>query len=764
MWPHKSGLGVRLSYGVSGNPNVDIESVRSASAITNDELQPKITFPRKEGGIDDDQYLNEVSYKPLLKRPLNHSVGELYKSSTSNISNGFDDDGNFASTSVPYKIISSLGLETKAIESSMAYDPGFGDIVQTFKIKPQSSNELLNGLAHVTGEGLSVLSLSIGAQDGDSIKLSKAYEVDFLDQIRQVELGENEENDMLVILVRTRVKVYVTTCMLTRYSSTSKSVPHFKLSIVKEISSQKLNQSTFADVAVCAADIRRFAAVDIDGNLSAWIINKKYDKVSRLTSNDLQLPITDAKNLSHWLRLVWLPNSNSILLSTRTKIIQYSFDTTTQKVLITSNTWSRIRDVKCEGNMIFYLTSKELIWLRCGAEIERLLSWKHFLNDNDPSLKLAVYHKENSYLLFVYSQASPVVFVYSFGYENGMPCNLRDPYMVQRSNAAPLKQLIPGHIDASDDIYILELSATLHLQQRRFQFGPLVQKPKPKEEIEVSEKRTKHKHKHHHHLKKLHALLEHSALTENNEASVETIQKYASRLGESLETDSQNQNLPSGFYSLLDVDRRAPLGISDIDELDDMIAELENSPLTENISIKSFINNSIIQRNGFLKVPQAQTHIVDIHRLLQEVYGESSTADAITNSAIVLGLSLIKCQAQTSHFESQYEEQKAASEKHIQEILNEWDTSTSSQVEHQSGSQSHHATQSFPSLKSSQLEPMEPPRLSQSANSQPSGLSRNRLASQQRSQSRLGDTLRISSQRSSQGGSQPKRKKKKGGF
>lgn len=156
--------------------------------------------------------------------------------------------------------------------------------------------------------------------------------------------------------------------------------------------------------------------------------------------------------------------------------------------------------------------------------------------------------------------------------------------------------------------------------------------------------------------------------------------------------------------------------------------------------------------------------------MLEEVFGKCNAKRSITNSAIVLGLSLIKCQAQTNRFESKFEEQKISSHEHIQEMLNEWDTTTSSQTDQQFDSQTYNKSQNVPPLKSSQMEPMEPPKLSQSNSSQLGGLSNSikgsgstQPASQQRSQSRLRDTLRISSQRSSQGGSQPKRKKK-GGF
>ncbi|KAI5970318.1 hypothetical protein CANMA_000671 [Candida margitis] len=757
MWPHKSGLGVRLGYGVFGNPNVEVESVTNTDTLSNDGLQPKINFPRKEGDAEESKYLCEVSYKDLIKKPLNHSVGEVYKSEDTSTSFR-SDEGYFATDSVPYKIISSFGLETKAMDSDVAYDPCFGDIVQTFQIKPKSQDALVHGLIHVTGEALSVLSLSIRLQDGVSIKLSHPYEVDFLDQIRQVEVGENEAHDRLIILVRTRVKVYATTCKLENYSTNSKSAPDFKLSIIKEIASQKLDQSTFANVAVCASDVRKFAMIDVNGNLTAWLINKKYDKVSRMGDHDVQIPIADASNLSHWLRLTWLSNLNSILLSTRTKIFQYDFVSMTQKVLVTSNTWSRIRDVQCVGDMIFSLTSKELIWLqRRGTEIERLLSWRHFLNDNDPSLKFSVLTRHNSYLVFLYSQANPLVLVYTLGFDHGRPSSLRDPYIVQRSNAVDLKQLVPLAMDDADNIIVIELSSSLHLRQRRLEFKPLAQPPSTLEGCSYSGENTTKNHKHkHNHLKKLHAVLVQSVLKEEDQGeSVAAIQKYASLLDATFETNAEKQKFSLGNYrSLLEIDYRVPLGISDLAELDDMIAEFENSPLTEDLSIRSFINTAIIQRNGFLDIPDAQTHIFNIHALLEQIFAKCNVAGSITNTSILLGLSLIKCQAQQNQFQSKYEAQKAASPAYVQEILDEWDTPAASQpVEQQPSSQLFDASQTVPLLKSSQIEPMAPPRLSQSSHSQFGGSSNfvkgsghSQPASQHRSQSRLGDTLRISSQ------------------
>lgn len=240
-------------------------------------------------------------------------------------------------------------------------------------------------------------------------------------------------------------------------------------------------------------------------------------------------------------------------------------------------------------------------------------------------------------------------------------------------------------------------------------------------------------------------------------------------MGAAFEADNQKQTFSSGSYhSLLEIDHHPPLNILDLGDLDDMISEFETSSLTEGINIKSFINNALIKRNEFLTIPQAQTHICDIHTLLQQVFGECNTTKSITNTSLVLGLSLIKCQDQGNQFQTKYNDQKSASNQSVQELLDEWDFSTTTQAHQQPVSQTHNASQTIPLLKSSQLEPMEPPKLSQSSNTQLGGLSGSSKgstkASQQRSHSRLADTLRISSQRSSQDGSQPKRKKKKGGF
>ncbi|RCK56265.1 hypothetical protein Cantr_05711 [Candida viswanathii] len=73
------------------------------------------------------------------------------------------------------------------------------------------------------------------------------------------------------------------------------------------------------------------------------------------------------------------------------------------------------KDFVVVGNYGFMLTSKELIWFSFADGMTRLLSWKHFLNDKDPSLKLEISGSE-VFTCFVYSQINPCIIVFTLGY------------------------------------------------------------------------------------------------------------------------------------------------------------------------------------------------------------------------------------------------------------------------------------------------------------------------------------------------------------
>ncbi|KAI5955055.1 hypothetical protein KGF54_001616 [Candida jiufengensis] len=766
MWPHKVGLGVRLSYGVDGNGILSIKSNNENNNNINDddnndnndcnEIEPIMDFPRLEPNTPNQYY--KSNSKKLLRNPLNYSTIDDQILTTSSK----DTRSLLTPNYIPHQILSSYGLESSAIESDFAYDPIFGDIIKAFTIT--NSTKEYNGLSYVTGSSLTVLNFAIffKGSSSASLKLSEPYEVDFLDNIRQVDI--KSDNKQLVILVRTNTKIYVLTCRLISDSKDSKASPNFDMSIIKEIISSKFGNSTFADVSICFKDIRKFAIVDILGNLAVWKINKNFTKVHKLNKDNLKMPIVSSQDLSNWMKINWLTNSgkskskttDQLLLSTRIKTFQCDMTNNTQTSLMTSNTWSRLRDVYILGENVFYLTSKEIIWFKYESQnsnisFERLLSWKHFLNDDDPSLKFSIFEIGKAFSIMIYSEISPTIIVYTFGFQIEKPFSLQDPYIIQ-GPARGLKQLVTIKDDIQN-VHLLELSSNLTLSGSILQYGTpagITTSPfhhttktlaKAATNIDKS-KSTK--------LKKLYQNL--IKFQGSDLSSIEILQNYASTLSSKFENESYFEKITSESYkSMLEIDNRIPLNISDIYELDDMIVELKNSTYMENIDIKSLINNGIIQRNGFLNITETQSHIYNIYLLIKDLFKEQNIPNSTINTAIILGLSLIKFENKSNNIHQQnFDEIKSNSSEKVQLLLDGWD-----EKEEEPESQQ-------PDLKTvtSQFNTLPTLKSSQSQFTQPLASQSNHSQRLKRHASNLSQPSRNSqfSQSSSQ---QAKRKKKK---
>ncbi|KAI5965825.1 uncharacterized protein KGF55_001188 [Candida pseudojiufengensis] len=772
MWPHKEGLGVRLSYGVNGNGLLNIKSnnseleTKEGDEDNNTKLQSHVLFPRIQPIVENQYYVS--STKKLLKTPLNSSIlDDQILNSTSKITRNA-----LNSSYIPNQIISSYGLESSAIESKFAYDPIFGDIVKNFNMQcSNSSNEDYNGLIYVTGSSLSILNFAIlvNFPSIKHMKLSEPYEIDFLDNIRQIDI--KNEKQKLVILVRTNNKIYVLTSKLIQFSNNSKSSPNFDISIIKEINSFNFDNSTFADVSIYSNDIKKFAIIDISGNLAIWEINEKFTKCIKQSEKNLKLPLSKSQDLSNWVKLNWIFSSNEssrLLVSTRTKTYDCDMINNTYFLLMTSDTWSRLRDVCVLNNYIFYLTSKELIWFKIdsnpknGVKYERLLSWKHFLNDDDPSLKCSIMENDDIFSIFIFSQISPIIIVYTFGFQYGKAVSLQDPYIL-KGNTFGLKQILPMK-DGNSATCLVELSSNLNLSVSFLQHGtstdivgPSQQNPKvlQKDNIRKSKPNTKK-------LRKLYQYLADLKSRNLNVNSDQILQQYATALSSKFESESQTEEIKFDRYtSILEIENKIPLNINDIYELDDLIVQLKNSTYMENLDIKSFINNGFIQKNGFIKTSDSQSHIFNIYQLLQELFKTQNLSNSIINTSIILGLSLIKFEIKSNNvYKTNFETTKSESSEKVQELLDLWDEDETfvkpqQPTRYESDVSSQYNT--LPTLKSSQVHFSEPtqPSISQLDPSQNS-----RMKRQAPIKSSLSQPIR-SSQLNSQSSSQQKRKKKK---
>lgn len=799
MWPHKKGLGNRLSYGVYGNAIVSIDSVIEAQ--NQDQLaNTNITIPHNDF---------EMSKKsiPMMFPRLNDETVELTPKQNSNqklVENQiskFNINSSMANTInspinppkgklpkelsnntyIPQDIIRAYMFESKSLTSNMAYDPIHGDLLQTFDIFVKSEDAYVDLMTFVTGESLSILNITTYESKDDCIVLSPAYQIDFCDPILQIEVSDKIDGVGLVA-VRTGAKVYILNICLDKLTYIE-VIPNVVLFVLGEISADCLAGNVLADVRFSSNDSRKVAVVDIKGNLTVWYVNKTVPSIRKFIKEQFVKELSDSQSLSNWRRICWLPLCDHLLIISRVEILKVMPNSESSgKIIVTSNTWSRIRDVNVVDEYMFLLTSKELIWFSANDSMTRLLSWKHFLDDSDPSLKFKVVETSPKvFTCFLYSQVNPLVIVYSFGFKGNKPYSLRDPYYFRKSSDNyDLRQI--NITKTEDALLIFELTTGLAIHLRRLisknendisnslfhskLVDSSVNKHRTNYLKQFSKKEIKKM------IPQFSNIGEHDCTTASQQ--IDLIQRYAYELGNGFAQMGNSQAAQQlNYFSLYEVCNSVPLGVTDLLELDDMIVQLENSLPPERLKVKSLINNSFIRRNKFINKKETNTHIYDIYQMLEQIYPTHNKPSSKLAASILIGLSLIKCQYESNDLKEKLQKSIANAPEKVQTLLNEWDeedNNDNSQTEGLTPTQ-HDSQFMIPTIKSSipALRVNSQPSLRQQVltqNSQTQTLLPSSLNSTVPSISSFPSQRSISSQGSqSKSGSQPKKKrKKKGGF
>lgn len=468
MWPSKEGLGAQLSYGVNGNGIV--VSSEKVNSKTHKRL-PHLEFPRirnqgitlhKVGKSTITLIGQQTSSFDLNSKVYNNLKDAVARQPTHPGRKMYSDKSLY----VPEGILKSYLIESNSLTSTIAYDPTFGQMFAVFDVRSRSGTTFSKAIAFVTGETGTILNICILKYDNKDLLnnkkesagkvltpvLADPFQVALSEPIKQIEpckLKESFDYIPPYLTIRTDSKIYVLNCFKGKLQH---SGSHIELDIIGELQTSDLMGYNFADVTFNPWISTQFGVVDIKGNFEIWDINsskeglRKLDvNINEVTDSSISMAKTsstiyDTNELSNWKRITWSYDYNHILLMSRSSLTQFELkpNLNSQK-LITSNTWSRIQDIyKSPSDMkfAFMLTSKELIWFELANPLRRLMSWKHFLDDNDPSLRLQVseYGNDNSYICIIYSQITPVIFVYNFGIRNDMPYSLKDPYYIRRGN------------------------------------------------------------------------------------------------------------------------------------------------------------------------------------------------------------------------------------------------------------------------------------------------------------------------------------------
>lgn len=776
MWPSKEGLGVQLSYGVNGNGIV----VSKETSSNNGEIckrLPHLQFPRKRNlGIA----LNKVGKSSITLVNQQTSLFDLNSRVYDNLKNTVINQPSqpkrkmYSDTNiyVPDEILKSYVIESKSLTSTIAYDPTYGQLFTIFDIRSRNGSSTCKAMAYVTGETGTILNISVlqyqekeltdNKHEMTGIRalipvLADPFQVALSEPIKQIEpckLKECFDYIPSYLLVRTDCKIHVLNC----YKGTSQYTnSNIELDIIGELTTSDIMGHIFADITFNPWASTQFGVVDVKGNFAIWDINTKKDsrtKIKKLvlkqkkmmdsdTFQEIDPSIYEVTELSNWKKITWSHDYNHIFVISRSSLTQFTLNPELEsQKLITSDTWSRIQDIYKNPNDMeyaFILTSKELIWFKLSYPLQRLMSWKHFLDDNDPSLRLQVteYDDGRGFLCLIYSQISPVIFVYNFGIRDGMPYSLKDPYYIRRGNEksnnknsllqqvllaelnmelyTPSKEFQDKPMNEDEDKHILtglfEMSTDLGLKLSVFAENPglLLGKPSFKNSFADNSSSYDSSASFEYDMVKTKSTFFKSfsktdfeqiakslcSMTNiNGEDEIKLVQEYAFKLGEGASRinkdknrlDSSNyehSNLDPSFLSIIDISDELPFTINDISEFDSMVEQLSNFYNVKDITISNMIKKTFetSQLFGKLQNPSKNVYSInDILLTLQQTYAtkdlQKFNPDSILKKiSLLIGASLMKAKFNEldKYYSGKVDNAMNNTSKHIQDILKEWD-------------------------------------------------------------------------------------------
>ncbi|KAG2735836.1 hypothetical protein G9P44_002050 [Scheffersomyces stipitis] len=748
MWPHKKGLGIRLSYGVDGNGQVRLDASHSKSSKDGDEDESSKSPAIRSRVMATTSYARCQEDEVVLHE-VSKSVFELARSSTSSFtlnSRMYDNlevaikpiykknlhQSEVSEAYVPDNILNSYLIESKTLTSTIAYDPNYENLFALFKVQMKGSSQTFRSIAYVSGESGNILNIGLVNSKGIEARnkfnkesfikllipeLSRSFQISLSEPIKQIEIArEVFDYTPSYIVVRTSSKVYVLFCRIPAIQT--KSLVNLEVSVLGCIESKDLACNELAHVSVNPYDFSRFAVIDIKGHFGLWTISFDSVKKFNMDSSQCSPSLEDCTELSNWKRIQWIYDSNHLVVLTRASVTQFTVSPKLQsRRLITSNTWSRIQDFATLGESSFLLTSKELIWFKSESTMTRLMSWKHFLDDSDPSLRFQVTEtkQERRYCCLIYSQVYSLIFVYNFAYRDGKPFSLHDPYYLRREGSkADLRQVAlmdisrefyysnqekDDFVDESDSECIIsrnyglfELTTDLSLTFRCFSELPNYTLSSIDADLSALEEDNRKEKNHPTHLhfrslskknvtKLLDFLVEPEEIFYDQSLQIQSIQEYAYSLGEGARKFDERS---ARYFSLLDISSTVPKFIEDVAEFDLMIEQLSSFYEQKGITMSSLVNR-FLQTSSILDSVEVQeserTHANDIFELLYKAYYPGShslrkynSINGLIKLAILLTASLIKTKPReiSNQLRSEYEFVIKKASPKVSNLLGEW--------------------------------------------------------------------------------------------
>lgn len=363
---------------------------------------------------------------------------------------------------VPGEILTAFTAESRAMGSSVTYDPTYGDLVAMFDIQSRNKAKARRAMAHASGTSLLLSFVDpspTSIHKDDTIPsliptLSGSAHIDLGEPIKQVVptcIYDNINTILRYLLVRTSRHIKV---MYVCYNT----------NIIGRVVAA--TEAEYVDVAFNPWNHHQFAAITAEGLVSVHDIGRDH-KLATVFQHD-----EPSDELSKWRRVAWR-HAGAVLVFSRAECRELVVGQPPARTIISAGTWLSMRDyVGVDASTAFLLTSKEVVWVD-PTSMKRLVAWKHFLDATDPSLRMAVCRVSDAYVVTVYTRVSPVVIAFTFGHDNDMPCVLRDPYILELSFELAQLMVVPlaeCYSTVRDDegsdvgVYVFELSTSHRLR------------------------------------------------------------------------------------------------------------------------------------------------------------------------------------------------------------------------------------------------------------------------------------------------------------
>lgn len=414
MFPTKSGLGVQLNYGTPG-PNLFLSQY--------DPDKPWIFSRERDGGHMLQKVTNStrrLAKTQVAKLDIHEDKDELYKSVVHEASR---------------ELIHSLEMDPLAFtDCDLVYDPTVGKMLDYGNMKFASGIKTTPVVAYVSGGVKDTLVIQNVTNKKEVVRsqqatwdmefptLSGGASLQFESTIKQIEICKSEaifEIPQMHILVRTAQCCSVIRVIIQKDLSINleRSYDITRDDFGEEMS--HITNNPFDPNVVAIIGVSGKWTVYKMTKLQIWVVHQGHAFVP--------------EELSKFKRISWSGDDQRILLIGRTYVKEVQLFTGKSLDLISANQWTHIRDYarwETLNKFGFLLTARELIWVGTESAFKRILSWKHYLSPDDPSLSMFVKSYDDIQYVSLHSQVHPLIVVFQFKYEHGVPKSIRDPFII----------------------------------------------------------------------------------------------------------------------------------------------------------------------------------------------------------------------------------------------------------------------------------------------------------------------------------------------